>query len=200
MPHFAYDFIMADPPWNFRLWSEAGEEKSPQAQYETMSIAEIAALPVGHLAARDCVLFLWTTWPVLLDGGDLGRREVGDAGRSPPGSIMKAWGFRYVTGGAWAKLTVNGRDAMGTGYRVRSSCEPFLIGIAGQPDTPGASRARNLIEGLAREHSRKPEEAYAWAEAYMPHAMRADLFSRQVRPGWDAWGDETTKFGSAEPC
>lgn len=199
MTHFGYDFIMADPPWRFRVWSEKGEEKSPEAQYETMALDEIARLPVGHLASRHCVLFLWTTWPVLLDGGDPGRGLIGDPGRSPPGEVMKAWGFRYVTGGAWSKRTVNGKPSFGPGYRMRTSCEPFLLGIAGQPETPGATSARNLIEGLAREHSRKPDEAYAWCEAYMPQARRADLFSRETRPGWDAWGNETAKFGSAAP-
>jgi len=186
---FAYDLIMADPPWHFRLRSEAGEAKSPQAQYETMPIEAIAAMPVGHLAARDCVLFLWCTWPLLLDGGD--------ASRSPVGEVIRSWGFRYVTGGAWHKKTAGGRTSFGTGYRARSSCEPFLIAIAGTPDTSRSER--NLIEGLAREHSRKPEEAFAWCERYIAGARRLELFSRQSRPGWDAWGIEAGKFDGAAP-
>lgn len=194
MPAFGFDLIMADPPWLWQAYSEKGEEKSPEAQYPTMSIAEIGALPVGELASRDCILFLWTTWPVLLDSGDRKAGRYGDAGVSPPGRVMASWGFRYVTGGAWLKTTVTGKTAFGTGYAVRSSCEPFLLGVMGSPDAPGASRARNVIEGLAREHSRKPDEAYAWCEAYMPAARRADIFSRQIRPGWRAWGNEIHKF------
>lgn len=49
---------------------------------------------------------------------------------------------------------------------------------------------RNIIVGEAREHSRKPEEAYAWCERWMPGARHAELFARQVRPGWAAFGDE----------
>ena len=56
---------------------------------------------------------------------------------------------------------------------------------------------RDILEKLAREHSRKPEEAYAWAEAYMPGARRIELFSRTRRPGWDCWGNEAGKFGDA---
>lgn len=186
LPLFGFDLIMADPPWPFDLWSEAGEEKSPQAQYETMTLDEIAALPVGHLADRNCILFLWATWPLILDRND--------AGISPAGSIMRAWGFRYATGGAWIKRTRSGKLGFGTGYRVRSSCEPWLLGINGDPETPGASRARNVIEGLARQHSRKPDEAYKWAERYMPNARRLDLFARQSRPGWTGWGLEATRF------
>lgn len=198
LPMFGFDFIMADPPWQFRVWSEKGNAKSPEAQYPTMPLDDIKALPVGHLAAANCVLFLWTTWPVLLDGGDMGAGDFGDPGRSPPGEVMKAWGFRYVTGGAWSKKTRNGKQSFGPGYRVRTACEPFLIGIAGNPETPGATRARNLIEGIAREHSRKPEAVYKWAEDYMPKAQRLDLFSRQKRPGWLNWGNEAELFNGAD--
>lgn len=194
---FSYDLILADPPWEFRVWSEKGAAKSPQAQYDTMPLEEIAALPVGHLAARDCILFLCGVWPLMLDGGDPGRGIAGHASRSPVGAIMEAWGFRFVTGGAWIKRTRMGRNAFGTGYRVRSACEPWLIGVNGSPDTSRA--ARNVIAGLRREHSRKPEEMYLWCERYMPAARRLDLFSRQSRPGWDKWGREAGKFDAAAP-
>lgn len=193
LPMFGFDLIMADPPWEFRLWSEEGEAKSPQAQYQTMSPEAIAALPVGFLASGTCVLFLWCTWPMLLGGSNAQEpRAAADASFSPVGAVIKAWGFRYVTGGAWHKKTVHGRTAFGTGYRARSACEPFLLAVSGNPDTSRAER--NLIEGLAREHSRKPEAAYAWCERYLPGARRLDLFSRETRPGWTAWGHEAGKF------
>lgn len=173
---FGYDFIMIDPPWHFAVRSEKGEEKSPQAQYRTMSVDEIRDLPVGSLASKDCILWLWATAPMLPQAIE----------------VMTAWGFRYSTMGAWHKKTVNGKTSFGPGYRLRSSCEPFLIGSVGQPKTTHATR--NLIEGVAREHSRKPDEAYAIAEAMMPQARRADVFSRETRPGWEGCGDEAGKF------
>ena len=172
----SYDLIMADPPWQFKLWSGKGEEKSPQAQYQTMDMAAIKALPVSHLAGGDCLLFLWATFPMLPDALE----------------TMSAWGFRYITGGAWHKRTSGGKTAFGTGYRLRSSCEPFLIGALGNPSTTRASR--NLIDAEAREHSRKPQAAFDLCETLMPGARRVELFSRQVRAGWDAWGNETGKF------
>jgi len=54
-----------------------------------------------------------------------------------------------------------------------------------------------VIEGPRREHSRKPDEAFAAAEALMPSVRRVELFSRQHRPGWDAWGNEAGKFEEA---
>ena len=173
---FSYDLIMADPPWSFDNWSPAGELKNAKHHYRCMPIEDIRALPVGHLAAPDCCLFLWATWPLLLEAT----------------AVMQAWGFTYLTGGAWHKRTVNGKTAFGTGYRARCASEPFLLGFIGNPATSRAER--NLIEGVVREHSRKPEEAFAWAERYMPHARRLELFSRQSRPGWDCWGNESGKF------
>jgi N6-adenosine-specific RNA methylase IME4 len=193
---FSYELIMADPAWRERMRSKKGELKSPERHYRTMTIAEIKAMPVNHLAAPDCVLFLWGVWPLMLHGGDPEHHFAGaDASRSPIGEVMHAWGFRYVTGGAWHKKTRHGKTAFGPGYRARSSCEPFLLGIRGRP--VNSRSERNLIEGLARAHSQKPEEAYAWCERYLPGARRAELFSRTARPGWDTWGDEAGKLGAA---
>lgn len=178
MRPLSFDFIMADPPWSFDNFSEKGEAKNAKAQYVCMGLAAIKALPVSQLAARDCVLWLWATNPML------------------PQAIetLAAWGFTFKTAGHWSKKTVNGKQAFGTGYILRSAGEPFLIGTVGKPV---CSRAvRSVVEGVVREHSRKPEEAYAAAEALCPGAMnRGDLFSRQQRRGWTAWGNETAKFG-----
>ena len=140
-------------------------------------------------------MWLWCTWPLLLYGGDARRHFAGaDASRSPVGACMKRWGFRYVTGGAWLKRRSQGGIAFGTGYRLRSACEPFLIGITGSPAT--SRSVRNFVDGLAREHSRKPEEAYGACETLMHGARYAEIFSQTKRPGWDTWG---LKAGMFEP-
>jgi N6-adenosine-specific RNA methylase IME4 len=173
----SFDFIMADPPWLFRNWSAAGEQKNASAQYACQDLDWIKSLPVSQLARRDCVLWLWATNPML------------------PQAIetLEAWGFTFKTAGTWVKRTKTGKMAFGTGYLLRSANEPFLIGTVGEPTV--ARNIRSALEGPVREHSRKPDEAYAIAEAMMPSALhRADLFSRQGRPGWSGWGFETDKF------
>jgi N6-adenosine-specific RNA methylase IME4 len=191
---FGYDLAMIDPPWPTKMRSQKGEGKSFARHYGAMRFEDIAALPVGQLLAPDAVVFLWCTWPLLLDGGDPERHfKDADASRSKVGACLKAWGLRYVTGGVWHKQTVTGKTAFGTGYAARSACEPFLLAKLGSPQHSRSER--NLIAGLAREHSRKPDEAFAWCERYMgPHARRVELFSRQNRPGWDSWGFEAGKF------
>jgi N6-adenosine-specific RNA methylase IME4 len=198
-----YDWIDIDPPWPMKMRSPKGEAKSAAAKYGLMSFEQIAALPVGELAAEHSILRVWTVWPLILHGGDPDKHYAGaDASRSRVGECIARWGPRYVAGGAWFKRTVTGKPAFGPGYRVRSTCEPFLLCLFGNPDTPEGRRMRNVIEsveedaidGLRREHSRKPEEAFAWAERYMPNARRLELFSRASRPGWDTWGFEAGKF------
>lgn len=181
-----YGAILADPPWAFRLRTEAGYEKAPEAQYRTMRLDDICALPVGRLAARDCLLFLWTTFPHLPQAL----------------LVMTAWGFRYSTGGAWVKRGPAGRPGFGTGFVLRSATEPFLIGVRGSPRI-GSKRVRNLIElapaidALRREHSRKPAEARDMVMALRPGVPVCELFAREPWPGADVWGDETGRFGAA---
>ena len=179
---FAYDLVMADPPWPWAAYSDKGLEKSPEAQYATMTMTDIATLPVGDLLAPSGVLFLWCTWPLL----------------ALQTQTVSRWGLQVKTGGVWAKRTKSGKLRWGTGYLLRSVGEPFVIATLPGSGFRGASEP-NLIDGLAREHSRKPEEAYAMLERILPDARRVDLFSRQSRPGWSSWGHEATKFdGDAE--
>ncbi len=173
----SFDLLMVDPPWAFALRSAKGEAKSPQAQYACMSLDEIKALPVAQLARGDALLWLWATHPMLPQALD----------------VMVAWGFTFSTSGVWVKTTRTGKLNFGTGYVLRSASEPFLIGRVGRPRT--ARTVRTVIQAPVREHSRKPDEAYAAAEVLAIDASRrADLFSRESRPGWSAWGHEAGRF------
>ena len=176
-PAGGFGLIMADPPWSFDNFSVAGEAKNAKAQYGCMSIDDIKAMRVSALAADNCVLWLWATNPMLRQGI----------------ATLEAWGFEFKTAGHWVKRTVNGKLAFGTGYILRCAGEPFLIGTRGAPKT--ARYVRSVIEGQIREHSRKPDQAFIEAERLMPDARRIEVFSRQRRPGWSNWGNETSKFG-----
>lgn len=174
-----YSVILIDPPWKFKLRSKKGIAKSHDRHYRTMEDDEIASLPVNQLAANDCLLFMWATWPKL-------DRAL---------MVLKAWGFVYKTGGAWVKTTSGGKIAFGTGYVMRSATEPFLIGVIGQPKIDGTSE-RNVMLELRREHSRKPDEQYAMLERLCPTGPRCELFSKTSRPGWDAFGDQAGTWES----
>jgi hypothetical protein len=70
--------ICPDPPWPFETYSERAAGIVTD-HYDTMTIDEIKALPVAALAADDCALFLWCTWPHMPIW-----REV-----------IEAWGFTF---------------------------------------------------------------------------------------------------------
>lgn len=199
-PAGGFQMIMADPPWSFDNFSDKGEAKNPKAHYACTDLDWIKALPVGALAAKDCLLWLWATNPMLPQALD----------------VLTAWGFAFATAGTWVKRTWYGKDAFGTGYVLRSSNEPFLIGKIGAPKAARSVRSTVAsypdvdlragdwpassitIEAKLREHSRKPDEAFAAAEQLLPDAQRIEVFSRQRRPGWAVWGNQVETFGEAE--
>lgn len=189
-----YGAILADPPWAYAMRSPKGHAKSPEAHYATLPLDAIKALPVRDLAAPDCYLFLWSTWPHLPQALE----------------VLEAWGFVYVTGGAWLKRSAKGGLAFGTGYVLRSSSEPFLVGKLGRPQ-PMSRSERNVIaaadllapavpdviDALRREHSRKPPQMREMIERIVPRAWCCELFAREPWPGHDVWGNESERFGAA---
>lgn len=200
LPLNGYRVVLADPPWRFEARSEKGEAKNPVAHYPCMELPALKALGreigLDFACAPDSVLVMWATFPMLPEALEL----------------MAAWGFRYKTGGAWGKLTQGGGIAFGTGYIYRSAAELWLVGTRGAPRLRNRS-TRNLVLDDAggilwaaheggfigaerREHSRKPDRLHADIEALFDGPY-LELFARQRRPGWDAWGNEVDKFGEA---
>lgn len=173
----SYDLIVVDPPWPFATWSAAGQGKSPSKHYRTMTLAEIMALPVRDLMKDDAVVYLWAT----------------GAMREQAHAVMAAWGITYKTELVWRKVTRAGKVRWGLGFWARSMHEPVLLGTFGKPEKFALP---SCFDGIAREHSRKPDEFYRMVAEKTPGLRRADLFARERREGWDAWGDEVGKFSS----
>jgi N6-adenosine-specific RNA methylase IME4 len=180
----SYRAVIADPPWRFDLRSAQGEQKSAQAQYRCMGFAELVAfareIQLDFLCAPDCALVMWATFPMLPEAIDL----------------MARWGFAYKTGGAWGKLTVSGKLGFGTGYVLRSAAELWLVGARGSI-APEVHDERNLILAETRGHSRKPDALYGIVERMWPGGRYLELFARQRRAGWDAYGDALGGFVGA---
>lgn len=182
----SYVAAIADPPWQFDTFSDAGQAKSASQHYDTMSTPDIISLRdslnLDWTFAPDSILLLWTTWSMLARG---------DAH-----AVMCGWGFKAISGGTWFKETKHGKDGFGNGYMFRDSCEPFLIGTRGTPGVPPKGRRnwRNGFRAKLREHSRKPDYLHRAMEAMYPSGPYLEMFSREPRDGWDAWGNETGKF------
>ena len=168
--------ILADPPWRFiNRTGKVAPEHRRLARYETMSVAEIAALPVREIAADKSHCYLWTPNALVPDAIQ----------------VLAAWGFTYKTMLIWHKVRKDGgSDGRGVGFYFRNVTEPILFGVRGGLRTfqPGR-RQVNLVATRKREHSRKPDEQYSIIEGCSPGPF-LEMFARYPQPGWSAWGDE----------
>jgi N6-adenosine-specific RNA methylase IME4 len=188
LPKGKFGAIYADPPWAYRAWSgDAIPSRVADAHYNTMPIEDICALPVAGLAADDCVLFVWVTWPTLKDAFKL----------------IEAWGFTYKTCGFdWMKADNTQPNffqeevpaQVGMGYWTRANTEPCLLATRGKPKRLNADVRQGII-APRREHSRKPDGIHERIERLVAGPY-LELLARQQRPGWTVWGNETDKFRS----
>lgn len=177
-PNKKYNIIYADPPWSY---SDSGCAGAAAAQYSTMKIDELKKLPVnpagggGGIAADNCVLFMWATYPKMQEALDL----------------IEAWGFTYKSiAFQWVKQNRSGNGFFfGLGRWTRGNSEPCLIAVKGKPKRISASVGQLVFSPL-RKHSQKPPEVRDKIVELMGDLPRIELFAREAAPGWDAWGDE----------
>ena len=162
LPSGGFATILVDPPWPL----QSGEK-----HYRTMSLAQIKALPVGQLAARDAHLWLWTTNALLPTAYE----------------VAEAWGFTVRSPLTWVKF----RLGLGGRYQLRNATEQLLFCTRGR--APLGSRSQpTWFNAPVQEHSRKPAEQFAIIERVSPGPY-LELFARR-RPEsnqpWAVWGDQ----------
>lgn len=179
-----YNIIYADPAWSYD--KKVGQGIADDV-YSTMDLESIKKIPVSNISADDCFLFIWCTFPMLMEGLE----------------VIKAWGFEYKTlGFSWIKtnkrqnqsqisfLPIDNIDTFfGIGHYTKSNCEVCLIGKKGSPKVIDNTVSSVLISPL-RGHSRKPDETRDRIVQLCGDLPRVELFARQNHQGWDAWGNE----------
>ncbi len=176
--------VLLDPPWRFRnRTGKVAPEHRRLARYTTMTTTEIAALPLKRLVADRSHCYLWVPNALLADGL----------------MALEAWGFTYKANLVWHKVRKDGgSDGRGVGFYFRNVTELVLFGTRGKLRTSAPGRRQvNLFASRKREHSRKPDELYHIIEHCSPGPY-LELFARQRRPGWLAWGDETPEAAVPE--
>ncbi len=178
-----YRTIVADPPWPMgpshgaRTKSTKGNWKPCDASdvpYPMMALDDIAALPIGSLAAPGAHLYVWTV-----------NRFVEDTYR-----IVREWGFKPSTLLTWCKAPMG----VGLGGAFGLTTEHVLFCRRGRI----ADRTRvgsTWWEWKRGQHSRKPDAFLDIVEQVSP-GPRVELFARRARFGWDYWGNES--LGTAE--
>lgn len=174
-----YDVILADPPWSFDVWSEkTGSDRSPSAHYQTMTVADICKFNVPEIVEKNAALFIWTVWPRLFETE----------------KVIEAWGFKYRTlAWVWVKQTKDAsRLATGMGYYTRANTEPCLLAVRGKMPVQAHDVLAVIMSPRGR-HSAKPEEQYEKIDRLYPGTRRLEMFARQQRESWDAFGNQVAE-------
>lgn len=172
-----YQIIAPDPPWNYKDKASAGN-RGAIYKYPCMTVQELCELPVGEIAARDSILAMWTTGPMLVDG---------TAER-----VARAWGFiPKTTLFTWVKTTKTGKEwHWGMGRWTRANPEFVVLYTRGKPTRVSAA-VHSVIKAPVQEHSRKPAEYRERLVQLMGNVLRIELFARgESDNGFDAWGNE----------
>lgn len=184
-PNKKYSIIYADPPWSYADKNCIG---AAEAQYHCMNVNDICALPVKDIAADNCALFLWATYPMLKEAL----------------KVIEAWGFTYKSiAFQWVKLNRSGFGFFyGLGRWTRGNTEPCLLAVKGKPSRNSNSVSQLIFSPVGR-HSQKPAETRDRIIELMggDHSC-IELFARETAEGWDSWGDEIPGgvYGSPAPA
>lgn len=167
--------ILADPPWSFLTYGKkrTTPHRGAQEHYGVTDTADLAAIPVGGVAAKDCALFMWVVDSHFPDALALGA----------------AWGFAYKTCAfVWVKSREGGYAKIGMGYWTRKQTEQLWLFTRGSPRRTGKG-VRQIIHCPRGAHSAKPDVQYEHVEALVGGPY-LELFARSRRPGWSSWGNE----------
>lgn len=196
-----YDLILGDPSWPYNQRAPHSDTDPTKfgggasSQYPLMSFEDIYDLPVEAIAAKNSVLLLWVVCPHLAEGI----------------KTVERWGFDYKTVFlCWEKTNLDGSPWYGPGYYTGSNIELLLLGTRGSVDIAERGVYQVMREPHPRDpvtkkkiHSRKPEETFNRIHTLFGHTvkregkqlldaprsmLRAELFARLSRPGWDAYG------------
>lgn len=170
-----YRTIVADPPWAYRqkwaqfstsMWKAHRVIRGSDGQYGSMTVREIAELPVKEWSDDNAHLYLWTTNAFMKNAYE----------------IAEAWGFDVKTILTWVK------PGIGMGYYYRNNTEHALFAVKGSLKTlrRDAPTAFNAPTG---RHSEKPGAFYDLVESMSPGPY-LDVFARSQRFNWDTYGNE----------
>jgi N6-adenosine-specific RNA methylase IME4 len=188
--------ILADNPWSFddrvsNMKSKTKRSAHDQYDGKTLTIEQMAALPVKALAAKNCVMAFWVTGSHIFEAP----------------KVFEAWGFDYKQLGCWGKLydnpeqkirdgkTMNDLPNMGMGRLFRQSQELWLMCVRGNvyPMLENKGQRSLILAPLpgkhGERHSSKPEELQDRLEIMFPKARKLELFARRSRPGWTCVGN-----------
>lgn len=140
-----------------------------------MNIKDICNLPVEKIASKDCILFMWMTFPTLQESL----------------KVIESWGFKYKTVAfVWIKQNKKAPTLFwGLGFWTRANAEICILATKGNPKRISA-KVHQVIISPVEEHSKKPDETRKRIVELVGDLPRIELFARSKTKGWDVWGNE----------
>lgn len=172
-PNRKFSVIYADPPWSYND-KMRGHGQGAEMHYPTQSLEWIKSLPVQEITAKDAVLFLWATSPLLPEAFEL----------------ITAWEFKYKTVAfVWSKTTTTGKWAYNLGRWTMGNAELCLLATKGRPQRI-EQNMKQLVVAERGRHSQKPDEVRQRIVTLMGDIPRVELFARERPVGWEVWGNE----------
>ena len=148
-----------------------------EKHYKVMEIKDIVEMKnvITRISDKDCILFLWVTFPCLLDGL----------------KVIKEWGFTYKTCGfTWVKRNKKSDTwFFGLGHWTRANPEICLLGTKGKISRV-SNKVSQVVDTHIEEHSKKPAIVRERIVELVGDLPRIELFARLDLDGWDASGNE----------
>jgi N6-adenosine-specific RNA methylase IME4 len=169
LPLGKYRCIVLDPPWPMKkIEREERPNQGIELDYPTMSLEEIAALPIPDLADENgCHLYVWVTQKYLPAGLEL----------------VKQWGYRYECLMTWRKnVGITPFSWMyDTEHVIFARCGNLSIQQLG---------LRLSFDAPACGHSVKPDVFFDERVLLASPQPRLEMFARKYREGFEGWGNE----------
>jgi len=179
-----YRCIVVDPPWNQGKTGRrtARPNQGLDLNYSTMSKADLENMPIATWAADNCFLWLWTT--------NSKDRKTGEPFIKMSFDLLTAWGFTFYTMITWDKKT--GPCPFGP-YQVTTEYVLFAYKGTAKFRKSCLGKLKTSFTEVPTAHSVKPASFYAEICKHFD-GPRLDVFARQVRSGFDGWGNEYGKY------
>ena len=175
-PDKKYNIIYADPPWTFSVWNKDKSDRYVGHKYDLMTVDEICNLPIRNISEDSSILFIWVTFPNLLDGM----------------KVINAWGYTYKTCAfTWVKRKKKSEGwHFGMGYYTRANAEICLLATKGKILERISHSVPQIVDEPIAKHSEKPKIVADRIVELFGDIPRIELFARDKKDGWDSWGNE----------
>ncbi len=155
-----FGVLVVDPPWPYITQRETPINNG-LIQYPSMSLEEIAAMPIPTIADNSCVLWFWTTHTFMKEALEIAQDH---------------WGFNRRSILVWVK------DKAIDTCDLKDRTEFCLLLFRGSA-TMQPNMEFNVLEANIPKNSHLPDEFFFLVDTVC-WGPKCEVFSQGKRPGW----------------